>query len=196
MLTGPPYGAWRTIGLFTLRHRRLVAGGSGALASGLVALVTHLMSVTGDVIPGVYLQGYIPVSPLEWFLFGILITAGICVVWPASRTIATFRMMVAVAVTGFVLAAIHRRWDLEASYRFHQDQASDASLSAMNRVLELDGFQQTGTCLVLIDLKVESDPSFRRWSRLSAYHEAQARKYELATSHCWLPVAPDSPLPQ
>jgi hypothetical protein len=196
MPTGSPQGAWRTVGLFILRHQRLVAGGSGALVSGLVALVTHLMPVTGDALPGVHIQGHIAVSPLERFLFGILITVGICVCWPASRTITTLRMMVAVAVTGFVLAAIHRRWDLEANYRFHRDKASDASLAAMNRVAELGGFQQAGTCLLLIDPEVESDPSFRRWDRLYAYHEAQARKYELATSHCWLPVSPDPPLPQ
>jgi len=192
---GSTRGLWWTVGLLVLRHQRLALGVSGALVSGCIALAPHLMSVTGDALPSLSPPGKVPVSSLERFLFGILITAGICISWPTSRRITLVRMMAAVAVAGVVLAAIHRRRDLEERHRFHEDKAANATLAALNRVSELNGFQKTVGCILLVDPKVESDPSVQRWFRLRDYHEALARKYEFAASHCWLPISSDPPLP-
>ena len=169
---------------------------SGVLVSGLVALVSHLKSVTGDAFPYLSVDEHLAVSPLERLLLGLLMTTGICTGWPVARRISTLRMMAAVGVVGLIFAAIHRRCDLERRHHFHQDKAADAMLGEINRVAELDGFRPTGTCLLMVDPEVESDPSVQRWRRLGAYHEALARKYEFATSSSWLPVSPDPPPPQ
>jgi hypothetical protein len=196
MARGSTRGAWWTVGRSRLRQQTVAAGVWGVLVSGLVALLTHLMSVAGPAIPGIPIPGHIGVSPLEWFLFGILMTTGICISWPVARRITTRRVMTAVAVVGVLFATIPRRWDLEGKHRFHSDRATDARLAGMNRILERHGFQPTGGCLVLVDPSVESDPWVQRWRRLHAYHQAQAQKYAFATSHSWLPVAPDPRPPQ
>jgi hypothetical protein len=191
-----PRGSLSTVWQFLVRHQRVALALSGALVSGLAALVSALMPVTFDGLLDLAFQGRVAVSPLERFLFGLLVTTGICIGWPAARRITTLRMMAAVAVVGLIFAPIHRRWDLEERHQFHRDKAADARLGEMNRVAELDGFRSTGTCLLLVDPKVESDPSVQRWHRLLAYHESLARKYEFATSSSWLPVSPDPPPPQ
>jgi hypothetical protein len=183
---------WR----FLIRRQRVALALSGVLVSGLVALVSQLKSVTGDALFDLALQGHVAVSPLERFLFGLLITAGICIGWPVARRISTLRMMAAVAVVGLIFATIHRRWDLEGRHQYHRDKAADALFGEINRVAELDGYRPTGTCLLMVDPNVESDLSVQRWHRLGAYHEALARKYEFATSSSWLPVSSDPPPPQ
>jgi hypothetical protein len=185
------WNVWR----FLIRRQRVAVALSGVLVSGLVALVSHLKSVTADAF---YLSvdEHIAVFPMERFLFGLLMTAGICTGWPVARRISALRMIAAVAVVGLIFATIHRRWDLERRHYFHRDKAAHAMLGGINRVAELDGFRPTGTCLVLVDPNVESDPSVQRWRSLGAYHEALARKYEFATSSSWLPVPADPPPPQ
>jgi hypothetical protein len=169
---------------------------SRTLVRGLVALVAYVRSMTDDAFPSIpQLPSPVAVSPVERFLFGILTPTGVCVIWPVARKVTTLPMMAAVAVVGVMPAAVHGRWDLEGRHRFHDDKAADARFAAMNPVLELHGFQRTGTCLILVDPRVESDPSVQRLARLCAYHEALASKYTFAASHSWLPLSPDPPPP-
>jgi hypothetical protein len=90
----PRESRW-TVWRFVTRRQRVALALSGVLVSGLVALVSRLMSVTDN---GLHDFAHVAVSPLERFLFGLLMTAGISIGWPVARRISMLRMMAAVAV--------------------------------------------------------------------------------------------------
>jgi hypothetical protein len=102
------------------------------------------------------------------------------------------RMMVAVAIVGFLLGAA-AMWRIAASRgasaAYH---AREAEFSRRSLKDYRDGrVTLRGT---LTDR--EAARIARRLERIAPYHDVLARKYERAARYPWLPVEPDPPEPE